>query len=1267
MEDDDIDEGTTMSPQPYSVASTSDAITLEGNLLVRKGRSSGHSTFLYKKRSVYLHFEDGGSIDVYRESKESAAGGTSRTRLRTAFSKLQKTLSQANVTKSKEASGELYISVPSYLPWIVKDVENDPHAFVVEIPTEEAHHVMHLEDEDTDSQDGVAHHHQHHPKHAAAGQNGFDNDNEYYSDDDNVSRDSSAHFPLASIPEDLAQEVLYDELQNAKKKGRPLRFYFKCIKGSNEKALWIRAFSRLDRLSDQPRTKPGILGALSSPLHFKWNRERTRSASDANIILDTQHLDICEQVDEESVEAMGPNVATDVTQLLVRGGQTTNGRDKEYRVLPTYAYPHRWMTHGELRNEMNSTSATFHDLRIPNCPHKEIGQLSVEVLECLGLPKLDRTSDTDAIVYLVCGSYAFSTDVIPNRSSPMWLRKTKRACIIPLFHAYARLFVGVFDHDTKKTKDDFAGRVALDLNRLRPGSVYDVTLPLRLSTHVYSRRRRGAVRLRLSLQWHKERDALFSYIPQKVRLMLPQHSKPDFSTTVACADAKSFRNIAITVHGAHMPNRFTFQQMKAAIREINFTRKYIFTALRLELRDTRTWVNPSVSAFVFLSWMHCIYANSFALVPAYLVLYLLLQLLRLYAKYATDGPVQCGFVPPSWEELFMALLNGWTQENRSIEPMEMGLRPLSLERRRTPQSADGSIHEISDLEYKVKCHRPAGKPIFHLLGFVPRNETAIADQSHLEFPFADADIKNYPKFKVKDSLVHRKGEKEDDRGVPKSDSAESDDAVQISTDKNGEMRIIPKWHIEMPEIPHLMRKDSSGLNDKDEEDLQFTTRKAIRHGGYALTKRAGKTITTATELAGLNYVVSPVRRGIGAGMHTARDVVATTPMPFRRSTSKDFEEMELAENESNETEIAGDNGKSALGNDGGVRPENLPGAIVENGADGPDEVDMWPEQNIDIEGPSTGKKITDDLADIKDKMHELTWHLFDDHIYCIRDEEDICYFGEAKKSDRKKKKELSSRLDKLLEVGQYSHPNPFISRVGMYVEPMVASTYSFLCFFRAGYNIFIWRDPMLTFWVTVILGILAFVLFIFPWRIFMFLVGFGLLGPQNWVIRILREKGKLPPAKKFSRPKDEKIVFDPTSQPIFSSNNKDNSNTPDHREVHQIVVPYSPLLYQRFYDWPPEPQYAQVIKEAQHENNRRQRRNGTRFARHKRRGHRKGASQNGLDNGLRLPPFPMNRHRRLPSDADALSGLLPPPPPPRRRSNTGDWNPAPAESRPKLD
>lgn len=251
---------------------------------------------------------------------------------------------------------------------------------------------------------------------------------------------------------------------------------------------------------------------------------------------------------------------------------------------------------------------------------------------------------------------------------------------------------------------------------------------------------------------------------------------------------------------------------------------------------------------------------------------------------------------------------------------------------------------------------------------------------------------------------------------------------------------------------------------------------------------------------------------------------------------------------------------------------------------------IFPEQNIDVQGPSTGKRLTDDLAEIKDKMHELTWHLFDDHTYVIK-KPDALFFGESVKPSKRKKSDPSKKLDKYLHMGQYSHSNPFVARVGMYVEPIIGSTYSILCLFRAGFNITTWQDPMLTFWVSLVCGILSLILFFFPWRIFLFIVGVVLVGPQNWVIRILREQGRLPPAPKYRSKKGdssaanhENISEIPTDKPVFTKECRMSGNGPrkpidpsvDPREIHHVVVPYSALCHQRCNDWPPEPQYACV-------------------------------------------------------------------------------------------
>jgi hypothetical protein len=176
-----------------------------------------------------------------------------------------------------------------------------------------------------------------------------------------------------------------------------------------------------------------------------------------------------------------------------------------------------------------------------------------------------------------------------------------------------------------------------------------------------------------------------------------------------------------------------------------------------------------------------------------------------------------------------------------------------------------------------------------------------------------------------------------------------------------------------------------------------------------------------------------------------------------------------------------------------------------------------------------------------------------------------------------------------LHIGQYSHPNPFVARVGTYVEPIIGSSYSLLCLFRAGFNVVTWRDPMLTFWLSFGCSVLAVILWFFPWRIFLFGIGIWLVGPQNWAIRILRDQGYISvDPKTTTKTKEETIAKQnevPASQPIFTADSRKQGNDPqnhnvssiDPLEIHHIVVPYGPLMYQRCNDWPPEPEYAQVV------------------------------------------------------------------------------------------
>ena len=773
--------------------------SLEGILYVRKGRSSGISSWSWNRRYVVFRFEDGGSISAYNAREQSLLEHSAQ--MQSTYSSVHRRHPQMDESPVPD---HLAFEITVDLPWVAKDVENDQYTFVIEIET-------YGDTFGADQEEGVE-------VRPSLGRllssHMRTNLDEYESDDgSHYSQPIDYRNGEGSVDEKTTistkQDDLIEELNAAKKRGKPLRLYFWCSEGTKEKNVWLRTFARFGRLSGEIRKRKSMLGSFAS--NMLLGSSRMRSITNESSLPKNQSRTVTFARD-----FINPAPLERIPEKSSHVGKVST-KDKEFKILPTYAYPHCSLTKAEMRDEMLLPSEHFHDLRIPGCKDKEVGTLHVEVLQCIGLPRLDRGSDTDAVVYFVCGSYAFSSDIINNRLNPMWLRKTRRACIFPLFHGYARLYVGVFD-DERSVKDDFAGRVVIDLARLRPRSTYDVTLPLRLSTHVYSRRRRGAIRLRLTLNWHSERDALLSYIPKSLKIPLPQHSKPNFETTVMCSDQKAFRNIAITVHGAHLPRRFTFNQMRAAIREINFTRKYIFTVLRQTIRETMQWKKPIISGFVFVAWMHCVVANAFSLVPFYLVLLFLLFLMRNYAKYCTDAPSQRGFIPPSWEELFFAFARGVETDTHHIEPLELGIHRSTLTRRKSPESLNVDFNLP---QFRTVTHKHRGMKLLNALGFLPEPNKNPNDD-HIEFPFADG--KEYPKFTVKECLVTH-GKQNSVAVVGSSDIFDCASTTGSGV-SDGELNRGVRFPLDM-DLQRLMRKDSSGTKDYDDEENNFNASRAV--------------------------------------------------------------------------------------------------------------------------------------------------------------------------------------------------------------------------------------------------------------------------------------------------------------------------------------------------------------------------------------------------------------------------------------------------------
>ena len=243
---------------------------------------------------------------------------------------------------------------------------------------------------------------------------------------------------------------------------------------------------------------------------------------------------------------------------------------------------------------------------------------------------------------------------------------------------------------------------------------------------------------------------------------------------------------------------------------------------------------------------------------------------------------------------------------------------------------------------------------------------------------------------------------------------------------------------------------------------------------------------------------------------------------------------------------------------------------------------------MDWRASKSGKdeKLTSSLENISHKLHALTWHNFHDHVYDIKDPKSV-YFFQAKNAERerqKKKATLNRKLNKLLSVKEFSHVSGLVSHLGLFVEPFICVVYGYLSAFRAFFNLTTWQDPYLTFLLSIVISIATLVLFLIPWRPVLFALGVWFVGPQNLAIRKLRERGTLPPLKRKEHKEVAEEPVVPKKECVLHTHKRLHGITKppeghpdfDPLEVQHIVVPYNHFMYQRFYSWPPENQYATV-------------------------------------------------------------------------------------------
>lgn len=166
--------------------------------------------------------------------------------------------------------------------------------------------------------------------------------------------------------------------------------YFKCPNGGNEKSLWLRVGKKLGRLSSSSKTRmsKSIVAPVKPRATSRWRKFNQMGVDGSS---DAQHLDrmlSLRQSDFSETLLLETSLHRELDEETSGGATTKSAHEEEFKVYPTYCYPHRWMTNEELTHEMLGSSAFFHDLSEQtenvliggSAPRETIGRLELEML-----------------------------------------------------------------------------------------------------------------------------------------------------------------------------------------------------------------------------------------------------------------------------------------------------------------------------------------------------------------------------------------------------------------------------------------------------------------------------------------------------------------------------------------------------------------------------------------------------------------------------------------------------------------------------------------------------------------------------------------------------------------------------------------------------------------------------------------------------------------------------------------------------------------------
>jgi hypothetical protein len=139
-----------------------------------------------------------------------------------------------------------------------------------------------------------------------------------------------------------------------------------------------------------------------------------------------------------------------------------------------------------------------------------------------------------------------------------------------------------------------------------------------------------------------------------------------------------------------------------------------------------------------------------------------------------------------------------------------------------------------------------------------------------------------------------------------------------------------------------------------------------------------------------------------------------------------------------------------------------------------------PEQDARVAVKAT-RTLKEEIVHNKNLLHKYTMRLFDDRMFIINKDDP----GH------------STGVDIALNQAIYTKDkNPVVAKIAEYGGPSLEALKVGLSMWRAIFNLFLWRDPFLTYLFFIGAVLLLCLLLVFPWREFFFAVGFGAFGPQ---------------------------------------------------------------------------------------------------------------------------------------------------------------------------